>query len=248
MASRPSPYYRVPPRRRVMPMPHGGPPEALIAELNSLLRELRGIQQKQKAPIPTARVVYGPKGDKGDRGEPGRSVAGPIGRSGRDGRDGMDATPLDPLEVAEAIKEGKLLHVKHIQGLREEIDSYRNQLAGKHYGADTWARGGGDTVAAGSGITITSSNGVKTISATGGSPDVATESLTPTASGDNITLDLTGLSNPFVTILGVYRNGQLLSSGSAAGADGSSRQNRVGNTITVFNAATSDFYQVQYTF
>lgn len=69
--------------------------------------------------------------------------------------------------LVEEIKKKKLLTKEHVAGLTEEIASYRNQLAGKHYGRDTWARGGGDTVAAGSNITITTVNGVKTISSSG---------------------------------------------------------------------------------
>lgn len=57
-------------------------------------------------------------------------------------------------KVAEKITKGKKIKVEHIAGLREEVDSYRNQLAGKVYGKDTWARGGGDTVVAGSNITF----------------------------------------------------------------------------------------------
>ncbi len=73
--------------------------------------------------------------------------------------------------VVQKIADGKKFKVEHVSGLKEEVASYRNQLAGKVYGKDTWARGGGDTVAAGSGIAIsTDTNGkvVITNTSTGG--------------------------------------------------------------------------------
>lgn len=83
---------------------------------------------------------------------------------------------------------------------------------------------------------------------TGSNPDAATESLTPTQVGNDITLDLTGLSNTFSVILGIFRNGQLVTSGTSGGSDGSSRWSRAGNIVTVYNAADSDFFSVQYTY
>lgn len=77
--------------------------------------------------------------------------------------------PIDHTKIAEVVIEtlikDKKLKPEHIAGLPNELASYRNQLAGKHYGSDTMVRGGGDTVAAGSNVTITTVNGVKTISA-----------------------------------------------------------------------------------
>lgn len=80
-------------------------------------------------------------------------------------------TPKDPVvpsieEITQNVVEWfkKNLTVDHIPGLKNEIASYRNQLAGKVYGKDTWARGGGDTVIAGSNITVTTNtNGQKVI-------------------------------------------------------------------------------------
>lgn len=72
--------------------------------------------------------------------------------------------------------ENKKLDWRKIPGLENEMASYRNQLAGKTYGKDTWARGGGDTVAAGTNVTITTnSDGSKVINATGGSGGVTIE-------------------------------------------------------------------------
>lgn len=71
-------------------------------------------------------------------------------------------------ELIAKLQEGDVLTKDHIKGLDAEISSYRSQLAGKHYGTDTWARGGGDTVSAGSNVTISTVGGVKVISASGG--------------------------------------------------------------------------------
>lgn len=81
--------------------------------------------------------------------------------------------------VIEKITKGKKLKVEHIAGLTEEVASYRNQLAGKVYGKDTWARGGGDIVTAGSGISVTTdANGKKVITNT--NPSSGTTYYTPT--------------------------------------------------------------------
>lgn len=68
--------------------------------------------------------------------------------------------------------------------------------------------------------------------------NIATETLTATTSGANITLDLTTLSHTFVAIEVVFRNGQALT----PTADWS----RSSNTITVTGATSSDVYQIQY--
>lgn len=66
--------------------------------------------------------------------------------------------------VIARILDGKMLKKEHVEGLTQEIASYRAQFAnGKGY-----VHGGGDTVVAGSGVTIIpNSNGTKTISAPG---------------------------------------------------------------------------------
>lgn len=46
-------------------------------------------------------------------------------------------------DIVKEIKEKELLTPDHIKGFRNEIASYRAQLAGKHYGKDTMVRGGG---------------------------------------------------------------------------------------------------------
>lgn len=82
------------------------------------------------------------------------------------------------------------------------------------------------------------------ISAAAGQTSSPWEQLTGTQSGNNVTLDLTGLSHTFVTILGVSMNGQILTPTSS--------WTRVGNTITVTNGgqgadANSD-YLISYTY
>lgn len=83
--------------------------------------------------------------------------------------------------------------------------------------------------------------------ATGGGANVATQQLTPTAVVDDVTLDLTQLSNTFTDILFVTRNGQVLMPNGSSGFPGSS-WSISGNTITVYNATDGDIYLVQYTF
>lgn len=85
-------------------------------------------------------------------------------------KDGKDARLEEVVPIfIKALEDGAIkLKPKHIDGLEQQITSYRAQLAGKHYGENTMARGGGDTVAAGTGVTISNANGVKTISASGG--------------------------------------------------------------------------------
>ena len=99
-------------------------------------------------------------------------------------KDGKDAA-VDYGKVLADLKSN--LTLDDIPGLRGEIDSYRNQLAGKHYGKDTWARGGGDTVEEGAGITITpTADGRKRISATG-SGGITIETPTGTVNAVNTT-------------------------------------------------------------
>lgn len=78
--------------------------------------------------------------------------------------------------------------------VKNEMASYRSQLAGKKYGTDTFVRGGGDSVKAGNNVTITSNpDGTKTINASGGG------SLTPiTVSGtrDDSNVAFTAPSQP----------------------------------------------------
>lgn len=92
---------------------------------------------------------------------------------------------------------------------------------------------------------VDSGGGVAGVSATGGAVGVntATEKLNPTTSGNNITLDLTGLAHVFTAIQGVWKNGSLLDS-----ADATFGWSRSTNTITVLNASNTDVFYVQYNY
>lgn len=110
-------------------------------------------------------------------------------------------------KVAEKITKGKKIKVEHIAGLREEVDSYRNQLAGKVYGKDTWARGGGDTVVAGTNVTFTKdANGNKIINASGSSGGNVAYNEVVSGSGTAWTL----AHSPTTGTLRLYANGQRL--------------------------------------
>jgi len=114
-------------------------------------------------------------------------------------------------KVIEDLK--KNLKVEHIPGLKSEIDSYRNQLAGKAYGRDTWARGGGDTVLAGSGVTIsTNSDGNKVIAASSSTSFADNETPTGLINSSNVTYTLANTPSPAASLL-LYLNGQLLTAG-----------------------------------
>lgn len=87
-----------------------------------------------------------------------------------------------------------------------------------------------------------SGGGIAAVSDSGGSggTNIATEVLAASASGSNITLDLTGLAHVFVAIEVVFRNGQNITP--------ITDWSRSSNTITVLNADPSEIFQVQYTY
>lgn len=100
-----------------------------------------------------------------------------------------------------------------------------------------------DTLNLISGISAVDSGGnVAGVTAAGGAggTNIATETLTATASGANITLDLTALAHTFVAIEVIFRNGPA----TTPVTDWS----RSSNTVTVFNADPSEIFQVQYTY
>lgn len=195
------------------------------------------------------------RGEKGERGERGRDGAdGNPGKDGVNGENGKDGSPDTPEEVRDklvSLKGKNRLPASAIKGLEElrtEVDTM-NQMG--------VVAGGGPTyvwmddavrisdhireINFGSGISASYNSGRITLTATGSS--VATEKLTPTTSGDNITLDLTGLANTFSTIQWVAKNGQILDS-----ADATFGWSRVANTITVLTAANTDIFLVHYTY
>lgn len=158
-------------------------------------------------------------------------VKGKRGKRGADGK-GVDADTMRA--VVEQIAAARKIRPEHIEGLEQTLSALRNAQG---------MRGGGDTVAAGSNITITYSNGKAIISSTGGGANVTVEELAPTTSGSNITLNLAQLTHTFTAVLGVWKNGQLLTK-----SDATFGWSRSGNTITVLNATTDDQFQVQYTY
>lgn len=202
----------------------------------------------------------------GEKGEPGRD-----GKDGRDGRDGkevdIDKVVSRILELIRVPKDGKdaivdyetaarkavelifsekLLKKEHISGLDAEMASYRSQLAGKHYGQDTWARGGGDTVSAGSNIVLVKKqDGTVQINALGGGSgtNVTTQyQLTAVAAGPDATIDLTQLTNwaTFAGLIAVYQNNIMLTEGLNFTV--------AGNVVTVINGTDSDVYNATYAY
>lgn len=156
-------------------------------------------------------------------------------------KDGKDAV-IDKKQLLQdlvtLLKEEEIFDIKNVKGLRAEIDSYRHQLAGKHYGKNTWARGGGDTVTAGANITITeNANGQKVIASTGGGVNLATGEVTAVQSGNDVTIDLTQLPNLPTSVEWVSLNGQIIRQ---------SRWSIVGTTLTVTDAFDTDEFQLQY--
>ena len=140
-------------------------------------------------------------------------------------------------DLVEKLGEGMSVNEKVLLGrlaqLEKEIKLYK-----------TWPVGGGSSgikaVVAGAGITVDNSNlGYPVITATTAGFSTATETLTGTQSGLNVTLDLTGLSHTFTSVMFVTRNGQVINS---------TAWSRSTNTITVFNADASEAFQVCYNY
>jgi len=119
-------------------------------------------------------------------------------------KDGKDAVINEDAlieRLIEKLKTDKTLTQEHIGGLKEEISSYRHQMAMKQAGQ----HGGGDTVVAGTNITITSNpNGTKTIS----SGAVGTAVYNEVVAGSGTSWTLAGV--PATGTLRLYANGQRL--------------------------------------
>jgi len=97
-----------------------------------------------------------------------------------------------------------------------------------------------------SGISATDAGGgVASVTAGGAGPGVHFEidAVTPVTSGSNVTLDLTTLSHTFVSVLGIYKNGQLLNP-----ADATFGWSVTGSSATVLNAANTDIFDVEYSY
>lgn len=202
--------------------------QTLLGKVGDFLEGVKSLQAE------AGRIRSLPKGDRGDKGDRGpQGIAGKDGRDGRDGQDGLSpdkeeialmaarmiARPKDGKDgevptleqivssvITELQKDDKLGIEKNLSGFRGEIASYRNQLAGKVYGKDTWARGGGDTVSAGNNITLTKlPNGTVQISSSGGGGNIVYNEVVA-GSGTSWTLANTPINNS----LQLFANGQRL--------------------------------------
>lgn len=231
-----------------------------IEELSSLLSE--AITERK-------RIIELPEGKKGERGEVG--PAGPqgepgIGVNGRDGKDGVSPDPLRVAQIAtalitkpkdgtapelntiveaviEALKEKDSLGIgEKLEGISNEITSYRQQMAWKQAGQ----HGGGTTVSAGSNITLVpQADGTVEINASGGGSgtNVATQyQLTAVAAGADATIALSQLTNfaTFSDLIAVYQNNVMLTEGL--------NFTLAGSTVTVINGTDSDIYNVTYSY
>lgn len=132
----------------------------------------------------------------------------------------------------------------------EWVDVKGNPGGVSLFGGDGGSMGGVRRIRAGTNVTITGDPGEPTINASGGSggANVATERLTGTQSGNNITLDLTGLANVFISVLLITRQGVIATPGTDSGSLGGSWWTRTSNTVTVTNAASDEVFLVQYTY
>lgn len=100
-------------------------------------------------------------------------------RTPKDGEDAVVDEEKIVSDVIEKLKEG-IIGVDHVNGLRNELTSYRNQMAMKQAGQ----HGGGDTIVAGTNIQITNlANGTKQISAIGAGTGSVTDVSIVAANG-----------------------------------------------------------------
>jgi hypothetical protein len=170
----------------------------------------------------------------------------PKAKDGVDGTDGEVDYDKAAALVVEKIFAEKLLTKDHIAGLDAEIASYRSQLAGKHYGKDTWARGSGTTVSAGSNITLVpKADGTVEINASGGGSgtNVVTQyQLTATQAGSNVEIDLNQLTNyaTFADLIALYRNNIMQTE--------TINFTVAGDIVTVIEADASEIFNVTYSY
>lgn len=207
-------------------------------------------------------IKKGEKGDPGQtivgpRGLAGQSIEGPQGKAGTNGigekgdrgepgKDGRDIKKSELLSKINEINNG--IEIKTIKGLDIFLRNLQRAIREKKASTGKMNHGGGMTLAAGSNVTLTrNTNGTWTIAATGGGASIATEKLTPTTSGSDITLDLTTLAHTSTGVLLVTRSGQVIMPNGSAALPGSS-WSQSGTTITVYNADNTDIYLVQYTY
>lgn len=170
----------------------------------------------------------GKHGKDGKDGRDGKDGAmGPRGIPGKDGEDGKDGDSAN--------FDDDELYKKFVDRIIKEqpidISQIRNaqsfMFKNTRYKFEELMHGGG-----GSGSST---------------PNISTEVVTAVASGENVTIDLTQLSQPYVGVLFVTRNGQILLPNGSADIPGSS-WSQSGDIITVYNATDGDSYQVQYSY
>ncbi len=158
-------------------------------------------------------------------------IASTMVRSPKNGKDAeIDGEKL--LHLFTNLPEGKKLSTKHIDGLEQTLNAFKNQL-GRGY-----LHGGGDTVGAGSGVTITIVNGTKIISATG-------------SSGTSVIGEVVSFSGTSGTLANTPQAGTL-----RLFRGGSRQQSGAGNdytlavaTITLAQAAlTGEIFLADYTY
>lgn len=233
---------------------------------------LAGIRELKEHAERIKNLPKGQKGDKGDsirgpKGDKGDSIPGPKGKDGispdpvqvaeiaarlitrpRDGKDAK-APELNAIldALVEKLKTEDILKIEEkMSGVKNEIASYRNQLAGKHYGKDTWARGGGMTMSAGTNITLVPlADGTVQINAAGGSSgsNVTTQySLTVVQAGANVTIDLSQLTEfaTFIDIVAVYRNNIMQTE--------TINFTVAGSTVTILQADAGEVFNVTYSY
>lgn len=179
-----------------------------------------------------------PEPRQGEAGLPGKD-----GKAGLPGKDGMHASPEAVIEKIKQLPRGKKLKV---EDLVDDWNDVRGKLLDEvRRTGQAYLHGGGDTVEAGTNVTLARTSGgkVRISASASGSSSIATEKLTPIQSGNNITLDLTGLAHTFTAVLGIYKNGQLLDPGDATFGWSITL-----NTATVLNAAPTDVFLVNYTY
>lgn len=201
---------------RILNLPRGEDGHTpTVSELLALIRPLI------PAPI---------KGDTGDAADPvdEEAIAArvlsliPVPKDGE-----SPALDMIVTAVIEELKANDNLKLEErFKRVHNDVASYRNQLAGKVYGKDTWARGGGSG------------------STTSGKSVTTQYVLTAVQAGNDVTIDLTQLTNwaTFDQLICVYRNNVPQTEGAAYNFTKS------GATVTIFNAASDEIFNITYSY